>query len=164
MDVEATSSRSGVSRSIALLAETLAQQAAAGVPIDWSPALSVGVASIDGQHRVLLAYINQLSGAIKREQTNQVLGQVLMGLEGYAKLHFHFEERLFARLGWSEGAEHGQSHRLFERQIADFRSRFEGGDLQFAGSVLTFMVRWLAEHILVDDMAYSAFLNAHHVH
>jgi hemerythrin len=151
-------------RGVAQVADLLASKATRGEPIEWSPALSVGVASIDGQHRVLVAYINQLSSAIARQQSTRVLGQVLVGLEGYARLHFHFEERLFDRLAWTEGHDHAQAHRLFENQLADFRARFAGGDTHLAGSVLAFMVRWLAEHILVDDMAYSGFLQAHHVH
>jgi hemerythrin-like metal-binding protein len=151
-------------RGVAQLAEMLSARAARGEAIDWSPTLSVGVASIDGQHRVLVAYINQLSSAIARQQSGKVLGQVLVGLEGYTRLHFHFEERLFERLSWTEGHEHAQAHRLFESQLADFRARFAGGDTQLAGRVLAFMVRWLAEHILIDDMAYSAFLQANKVH
>lgn len=149
--------------SAAQVADMLAVQAGRGEPIAWSPTLSVGVDSIDGQHRVLIAYINQLSGAIARQQSGALLGQVLAGLEGYAKLHFHFEERLFARLGWPGGEDHSHAHRMFEHQVEDFRARFAGGDSGLAASVLSFMVRWLAEHILVDDLSYSAFLREHHV-
>lgn len=89
----------GTPGSIAVLVDLLARQAASGQPIPWSPALSVGIASIDAQHRVLLAYVNQLSGALARGQSAEVLGDVLRGLEAYTRLHFRHEERLFALHG-----------------------------------------------------------------
>ena len=145
------------------LADTLAARAAEGLPLEWSDALSVGVGTIDGQHRVLIAYINQLSGAITRTQSSAQLGQVLVGLEGYTRLHFHYEERLFKRLGWPDAEEHALAHRMFERQLGDFRTRFAGGDMSVGPQVLNFMVRWLTGHILSEDMSYSEFLRAHHV-
>lgn len=144
-------------------ARMLADRAEAGMPIDWSPALSVGLESIDGQHRVLVAYINQLSSAIARNQSASVLGQVLSGLEGYTKIHFRHEERLFKMHGWEESAEHAETHRAFERQLQDFQQRFATGDTSLATAVMKFMIQWLGEHILLDDMAYSPFLKAHGV-
>jgi hemerythrin-like metal-binding protein len=162
MDIRARS-EAGAASDAHRLADLLAAQAARGEPIAWSPGLSVGVDSIDGQHRVLIAYINQLSGAISRAQSGALLGQVLAGLEGYTRLHFQFEERLFDRLGWQAGAEHAQGHRMFERQLADFRARFAAGDTEVAASVLSFLVHWLAGHILVDDLSYSDFMREHAV-
>lgn len=144
-------------------ARMLADRAEEGLPIEWSPALSVGMDSIDGQHRVLVAYINQLSNAIARGQSASVLGQVLSGLEGYTKIHFRHEERLFKMHGWEEGPEHSETHRAFERQIADFQQRFASGDASLATAVMKFMIQWLAEHILLDDMAYGPFLREHGV-
>lgn len=154
---------SAAARGVAQLAELLAMRAASGLPIEWSEALSVGVPTIDGQHRVLIAYINQLSNAIARKQSASVLGQVLGGLEGYTRVHFKFEERLFDRLHWREGDDHAHGHRLFEQQIAAFSARFAAGDKQLAPVVLDFMVRWLTEHILIDDMSYSEYFREHEV-
>lgn len=144
--------------SIAALADLLARQAAAGQPIPWSPVLSVGIASIDSQHRVLLAYVNQLSGALVRGQSAEVLGDVIRGLEGYTRLHFRHEERLFALHGWTDGIDHAHGHRAFEAQLAGFAQRLASGDTTLATEVLGFMIRWLADHILVDDLSYSGFL------
>lgn len=148
----------GTPGSIAVLVDLLARQAASGQPIPWSPALSVGIASIDAQHRVLLAYVNQLSGALARGQSAEVLGDVLRGLEAYTHLHFRHEERLFALHGWQESDDHAHGHRAFEAQLAGFGQRLAAGDATLAAEVLAFMIRWLADHILVDDIAYSGFL------
>ena len=138
----------------------LAERAARGEAIPWSDALSIGIPSIDAQHRVLLAYLNQLSSAIARGQDAAVLAEVIAGLEGYTRLHFRHEERLFALHGWEEEAGHVHGHRHFEQQLAAFRERLATGDAALARDVLRFLIAWLAEHILEDDLAYSAHLRA----
>lgn len=42
--------------------------------------------------------------------------------------------------------------------MAGFGQRLAAGDATLAAEVLAFMIRWLADHILVDDIAYSGFL------
>lgn len=141
----------------------LAEMAAKGQPIPWSPVLSVGIESIDAQHRVLLAYINQLSGTIARGQSAAVLSDVIAGLESYTRLHFRHEERLFALHQWTEHEDHEHAHRHFEAQLRAFRDRLDGGDSTLARDVMRFLIAWLAEHILEEDMGYSAHLRAHGV-
>ena len=141
----------------------LAEMAAKGQPIPWSPLLSVGIDSIDAQHRVLLAYINQLSARIARGQSAAALAEVIAGLESYTRLHFRHEERLFALHHWVEHEDHEHGHRHFEAQLRAFRERLDSGDSALARDVMRFLIAWLAEHILEDDMAYSAHLRAHGV-
>lgn len=109
---------------------------------------------------MLLAYVNQLSSALHRGQSAAVLGDVLSGLGPYTRLHFRNEERLFALHGWSEGLEHAGAHRAFEAQIQGFQARMAAGDASLAEDVLRFLVSWLAEHILVDDIAFGPFFKA----
>ena len=142
---------------------TLAEMAAKGQPIPWSPLLSVGIDSIDAQHRVLLAYINQLSAMIARGQSASALADVIGGLESYTRLHFRHEERLFALHHWVEHEDHEHGHRHFEAQLRAFRERLDSGDGALARDVMRFLIAWLAEHILEDDVAYSAHLRAHGV-
>jgi hemerythrin-like metal-binding protein len=151
-------------RAAAQTAELLAARAASGQPIVWSPALSIGIDSIDGQHRVLVAYINQLASAIARGQSSAILKMILAGLDGYTRIHFRHEERLFAMHGWDHDGDHAAGHKAFCGQLADFRRRFDAGDTALAPEVLRFMIQWLAEHILLDDAAYSDHLKAHGVH
>lgn len=133
--------------------------------ISWVPALSVGVPSIDAQHRVLLAYINLLATNIALPKDNSALGktlkaalgQALKGMADYTKIHFAYEERLFKLHGYEHSDEHEHSHRNFEAQLKHFVKRFEAGDDRLAKEVLDFLVDWLKHHILVDDKAYTPF-------
>ena len=64
---------------------------------------------------------------------------------------------------WVEHEDHEHGHRHFEAQLRAFRERLDGGDSTLARDVMRFLIAWLAEHILEDDMAYSAHLRAHGV-
>jgi hemerythrin-like metal-binding protein len=131
--------------------------------ISWVPALSVGIPSIDAQHRVLLAYINQLATTVDLPKDDSALGkmlkaslsQALKGMADYTRIHFAFEERLFKLHGYEHTDEHEHSHRHFEAQLKYFQKRFEAGDDRLAREVLDFLVDWLKHHILVDDKAYA---------
>ncbi len=147
-------------RPLPSMGPALAEMATKGHPIPWSPLLSVGIESIDAQHRVLLAYINQLSAMIARAQSAAALSEVIGGLESYTRLHFRHEERLFALHHWVDHEDHEHGHRHFEAQLRAFRERLDSGDGTLARDVMRFLIAWLAEHILEEDMAYSAHLRA----
>lgn len=136
--------------------------------ISWVPALSVGIPSIDAQHRVLLAYINQLATTIDLPKDDSPLGkmlkaslsQALKGMADYTKIHFSYEERLFKLHGYDHSGEHEHAHCNFETQLKHFVKRFEAGDDRLAREVLDFLVDWLKHHILVDDKAYTPFFSS----
>ncbi len=74
--------------------------------IQWSDNLSVGIASIDEQHKKLLNMINVLSDALANGQANEVLVQIFDGLAVYTVKHFAYEEELFSKYGYEESEAH----------------------------------------------------------
>lgn len=144
-----------IASSLPSLGPALFEMAAKGQPIPWSPILSVGIGSIDAQHRVLLNYINQLSSAIICGQSTTTLIEIIDSLDSYARLHFRYEERLFVIHHWQEQESHERAHRHFERQLIAFQERLAAGDGTLTRDLLRFLIVWLAEHILVDDAAFG---------
>lgn len=131
---------------------------AAGRPIEWSPVLSVGIDAIDRQHRMLIECINRLSEANTHGRSSGVLAALLGELADYAHEHFRYEERLLEQHGWPKAPDHALAHRAFESQVREFSRRLAEGDRTLATPLLMFLVEWLTEHILVDDIAYSGCL------
>lgn len=142
------------------LAAELSMRVAAGRPIEWSPALSVGIDAIDRQHQMLIACINRLSDANACGRSSGVITALLGDLADYAHEHFRFEERLLEQHRWPKAPDHALAHRAFEGQVREFSRRLAGGERSLATPLLMFLVEWLTEHILVDDMAYAGFLGA----
>lgn len=142
------------------VAAELSLRVAAGRPIEWSDELSVGIDAIDRQHRMLVECINRLSEANARGRSSAVIAALLGDLADYAHEHFRFEERLLEQHGWPKAPDHALAHRAFEGQVHEFSRRLGAGERSLATPLLMFLVEWLTEHILIDDIAYAGFLGA----
>lgn len=126
---------------------------------DWDDAYSVGILSIDRQHKVLIDYINRLGEEMaKTAPDRNMLMYILNGLVGYTNSHFKYEEMLFDLHEYPDTEQHKRTHmKLFDR-VAAFKARFEAGDPAVGEELLEFLKDWLNNHILKEDMAYSPHL------
>jgi hemerythrin-like metal-binding protein len=68
--------------------------------MDWQAAYSVGVLSIDEQHRAPLDIVNRLHGVMKRGGAADELKGVLEELATYTRYHFSHEEQMMERCGY----------------------------------------------------------------
>lgn len=125
---------------------------------EWSPKLSVGLETVDRQHRMLIGYINELDEAVSQRKHMDTLRRIMIGLRNYTKVHFAFEEAMFKVYTYEQGADHTHGHRSFVAAIAQFEDRQASGDPAVAVQLLEFLKAWLSDHILIEDKAYSAVL------
>jgi hemerythrin len=127
----------------------------------WSDKLSVGVNSIDEQHKKLVTLLNQLHDGMIAGKGKDVVGSVLKGLADYAATHFRYEEELFARTGYPDAAEHKQHHTQLVQKIAEIQQKYEqSGPAVLTIQVMNFLKDWLTNHILGVDMMYGPHLAA----
>ncbi len=127
---------------------------------DWSERLSVGIDSIDRQHKVLIGYINTLADGVANGTINTIVGKVLNNLITYTKSHFMYEEMLLDSCGYSDIVEHKRHHTNLVGKVDDFYARFKRGETIPGTELLEFLKDWLNHHILKDDIAYSKTLIA----
>lgn len=123
--------------------------------MEWDEAYSVGVPTLDAQHRNLIRLINLLeSGEAKGES----LAAVLDALDRYVHEHFSEEERLMAAARYEDLEAHRAEHRAFAAWLDSVKTAYHsGGEAKYyiADTVNAYLKKWLAEHILVVDMAYK---------
>lgn len=129
--------------------------------ITWTPALSVGVASMDGQHQRLIDLINELYRAMKVGQGSAMVGTVLEELVDYTITHFSQEERLMEQAGYAGLAAHREQHRVLTEQVEALRAKSREGRLGLSVEVLEFLKGWLIDHIEGTDKRYGPELSAH---
>ena len=123
------------------------------MPIEWDAArFDTGIEVIDGQHRRLVTYLNELEVAINRGDRIMVAG-VIEELVDYTQSHFAFEEALMKEVGYKFLEMHKKVHELFIRRVSDFTLRFAKGE-DIAGEVHVMLVRWLSNHIANEDRDY----------
>lgn len=125
---------------------------------EWTPRLSVGLDSVDRQHRLLIGYINELSDAVEGGRSGNVLQKILERLRNYTRVHFAYEEAMFKVYRYEEANDHAYAHHAFVRMIEECETRQAKGETNVAADLLQYLKTWLAEHILVEDKAYAKVL------
>jgi hemerythrin len=126
----------------------------------WRPELSVGVESIDVQHKKLIAIINELNQAMSSGKGQQVLGDVLGRLISYTKTHFAGEEQMLARAKYGDLEAHKLEHAKLIRSVTNLQADFASGRVGMTIAVMKFLTDWLQGHILSIDKKYSSHVNA----
>lgn len=130
--------------------------------IHWSEMMSVGVPILDADHRVLIGLINHLHRSIGDAEEYAAVGSVLRSLEEYATNHFDREERMMVAGRFPALESHRRTHDGFVGEVERLQRRYEADHTSVrARECLTFLNRWLIDHICTSDMGYRTSLIGH---
>jgi voltage-gated potassium channel len=121
----------------------------------WSDDYSVGIPSIDAEHRELLIYANKFANAIKHNKGREHLDYLFSNLLDYAKVHFTDEEKLFEQYNYPKKEEHIAEHQALLNTVINLnRER----NIYFPSNITFFLLAWIRDHISEQDKLYSDFL------
>ncbi len=124
--------------------------------IVWSEKLSIGVPSVDDQHKKLVVLINQLHDGMMAGKGKEVLGGVLKGLADYTRTHFKYEEDVFAKTGYPGAAAHKREHADLLQRVIEIQQKYNvAGPGVLTIEVMNFLKDWLTKHIQGSDMRYT---------
>jgi len=126
----------------------------------WSTSLSVGIDSIDSQHKLFIDLINELYRQMHSGSAKQAVGSALAKLIDYTGTHFLYEEKLFSKHGYTELESHKEIHSQMVAQVVEFQEQFKKGEKDVSLDLLEFLKDWLIDHIKKTDMQYSPFLQS----
>ncbi len=126
--------------------------------IDWGPSLSVGLDSIDEQHKKLVDLVNKLFFAMSDGKASDILGNIFGELVTYTKTHFAHEEQLFAKYKYPDIAKHKEEHKALTDKALALQADFKSGKVSMSREVLQFLKDWLSNHITKEDKKYGPFL------
>ena len=125
--------------------------------VAWNNALSVGISEIDEEHKRLIEIINELYDGMKKGVDQDLVFRTLSEMIRYAALHFGTEERYMFKFDYPEYQEHREEHLNFFSQIIVFIYECKKSDEIISMDMLTFLKKWLVNHIQVTDKKYSSF-------
>lgn len=128
----------------------------------WTPSYSIGVPVIDGQHKLLLSYVNKLHNGLRQGSDSALLLEILDALAGYAFTHFTTEEVFFAYSDYPSSNEHIAEHQAFKNKIVLFREALLQGKANVDQALLEFLKTWLIEHIQGMDVSLAPYVEQHH--
>ncbi len=113
--------------------------------------LSVGIPSIDEEHRIILEMICRLEAA-GEDRSRQVAGEVLADLKEYTVRHFKHEESLLRSVDYPELDEHIAEHRALTGRVDQLMSEC---DRMHHDNLVQLLDGWIRHHIMEVDRRYA---------
>jgi hemerythrin len=128
------------------------------VTINWTEEFSVGVESIDWQHKELFTLLNDFYKGFEQRTTQEKLLDLITKLADYASKHFSEEEEQMGKCDYPKLEEHKLEHRKFIGKVEDYKLRHRNKKLLLTIEVTNFIREWLTNHIKVVDKKYSQYM------
>jgi hemerythrin len=121
----------------------------------WSDAYSVNIKTIDEQHKELVNILNRLFIAVSMREGDKVIAGILDALMAYTQTHFALEERLLRQAKYKDFVAHKAEHTKFLDQLDQLCKKHLLEEKPIYFEMLSFLKRWLKEHIQGVDILYS---------
>ena len=126
--------------------------------VDWKDEYSVGIESIDQQHKNLINLINMLQTTVDYSTGEAFERECLAAVVDYTKTHFVYEEGLMSKYGYPDFEAHKAQHQKMIDKINDLLAAYEEHPESAMKNALDFLKQWLIRHINGTDKLYSEFL------
>ena len=126
----------------------------------WQDRFSLGIPVIDEQHKQLVDLVEEVKGLIHDAEDGvdcyDDITYVLESLKDYTISHFAEEEAMMEAHGYNKLNAHRMEHAAFVAKVQDFLSKdIDFEQLSLLEDVVTFLLDWIIEHILVTDSQYD---------
>ena len=126
--------------------------------LKWKSDYSVGIASIDIQHRKLIELINSLQTAVDYSTGKEFERKALDELVDYTKTHFKYEEGLMEQNDYPDFESHRDSHAHMIAKVDQVLEAYRRDQEDAMQQALDFLKDWLINHINGTDKQYSRYL------
>ena len=126
--------------------------------VEWKDEYSVGIDSIDQQHKKLLNLINQLQTAVDYSTGDQFEREALDELVEYTKTHFTYEEGLMRDNDYPDFEPHKLQHEKMFEKVREVLAEYEQDQDTAMTNAVDYLKDWLINHINGTDKEYSSYL------
>ena len=133
--------------------------------IQWRSELNTGIDKVDEDHRYLIELTNDLIQAIDKDVTKEELLSIFDELESYTVYHFNREEAYLheENIHLPETLKyikhHKAQHRYFINRLPELKERLMKSDEKsVAYDTVEFLLEWLLDHIIKEDLRINQFL------
>ncbi|MFA6121974.1 MAG: hemerythrin family protein [Sideroxydans sp.] len=125
--------------------------------IHWNKDLELDNPLIDTQHRILLLLCRKLDIAIKTREPEKTVLSVMLELKKFTEFHFVSEENLMREVGYPKVDDHALIHSDLLMQL-DIALAKIGRHQEFPEDLLFFLNKWLANHVIHEDLKIAEYV------
>ena len=119
--------------------------------LQWKPEYSVGIDSMDDEHREMIDLINttyeELESDPDADQIEKCLGDIFTTIS----MHFALEERMMLNSNYAEYAAHKEDHEELLDQIRDLMDDFDADTASGAVRLEQSLSDWFTGHFSTFD-------------
>ena len=119
--------------------------------LQWKPEYSVGVQSMDDEHREMIDLINatyeKLDSDADADQVEEYLGEILSTIS----MHFALEERIMQNAGYGEFQAHKDDHEVLLDRLRDLMDDYYDDPASGARRLEQSLSDWFADHFSTFD-------------
>ncbi len=126
--------------------------------------LLTGIDEIDGQHRKLISWANDLTSD-QVVADDKRINEALNNLDGYVAYHFQSEEEAMHKYGYDLLEKHKKQHERLTREVSELfaRAEREGASKGLMAELQYMFADWIQLHIKEWDQPFAAFLKSRNV-
>ncbi|MEN9444802.1 MAG: hypothetical protein RIS47_1692, partial [Bacteroidota bacterium] len=121
---------------------------------------SLGIASIDEEHKVLITMLSDFYEHLQNRSTHESINKLIVGMKAYIDFHFTKEEELMQKFEYPEYMKHKAEHEFFVKKVLEIDAKYRKGQLVLSFEITDFLKNWFKNHILVSDKNYTTFFIA----
>lgn len=129
--------------------------------IQWKDEFTIGIQSVDHEHRRMVEMINKLHGKLAEDADRDTVADFLGEIHALISAHFALEETEMREMAYDEFEVHKADHEDLLDQIRDMMDELEqdrtGAVTRTLGERLN---HWFTEHFRTHDARLHAFLTA----
>jgi hemerythrin len=119
--------------------------------MQWKPQYSVGVESMDDEHREMIGLINDIYDKLESDPDADQIEQCLGDIFSTISMHFALEERLMRKSNYAEYQPHKDDHEKLLDQIRDLMDDFATDTAAGATRLEQGLSDWFAGHFSTFD-------------
>ena len=127
--------------------------------LNWKPEYSVGVESVDFEHRQMIELINSIYAEIQGRNDADSIEQFLGDVHAAIAAHFALEERAMQQSGYAEYLDHKDNHEELLDQIRDLMDEFVADPAAGSALLEQRLSDWFGVHFSTHDARLHGSLN-----
>jgi len=125
----------------------------------WTSDLSVGLSSIDEDHKFLIDTLNQLIACLHNHNSDDEVDDIFITLMDYTIHHFAREEQIMKKTSFPDYKNHKKEHVDFLFRLNELKKMLDEkhNNQLVLVETIEFLTKWLLDHIATFDITFGEY-------